>query len=130
MSRFMATTICRSDVSAAGSLCRGPYAVERNIQCVSDAENQRGAGKTMIIRWTKGKPYVYESMMAYDYGRQKDVQKYEYLGSYAAWRKDRWDKSYLDDVLKPYQALSLTDRQRETLTKIDMRSREQGRKSQ
>ena len=83
----------------------------------------------MIIRWTKGKPYVYESYMGWDIKKHKDVQKYEYLGSYAAWRKDRWDKSYLDDVLKPYQALSLTDRQRETLTKIDMRSREQGRKS-
>ena len=83
----------------------------------------------MIIRWTKGKPYVYESMLAYNYKKRRDVQKYVYLGSYAAWRAPRWDKSYLDDVLKPYQAIKLTKRQRETLTKIDMRERTRGREA-
>ena len=84
----------------------------------------------MIIRWLKGKPYVYESMMAYDYKKRKDIQKYVYRGSYKAWRNRRWDKTYLDDVLKPYQARNLTQRQREMLSTIDVHARTQGRERQ
>lgn len=67
------------------------------------------------------RPYVYESMMSYDTKKKKDVQKYEYLGSYAKWRARRWDKTYLDDVLKPYQAMNLTAAQRQILTDIDLK---------
>lgn len=68
--------------------------------------------------------------MVYDYPTDQNVQKYIYQGSYATWRALRWDKSYLDDMLKPYQAIKLTKRQREMLAKIDRRARTQGREAQ
>lgn len=73
----------------------------------------------LIIRWFWMRPYVYESMMSYNVHKGKDVQKYVYISSYAKWRARRWDKSYLDDVLKSYQAMKLTDAQRQILTDID-----------
>lgn len=77
----------------------------------------------MIIRWTRKKPYVYESFMGYDEKTLEPTkQKYQYLGTYESWRA-KYPKHGYTDTLEPYQCMRLKQWQIEILSAIDVRAR-------